>query len=303
MTASLRPPVRYRLLQSLEEFRQTVRIQRATWGSAEIVPPEVMVASSHAGGFVLGALQGRRVVGFAYALAGWQGRTRIFWSHMLAVEPRLRDAGIGERLKWLQRRHALRQGVHLIRWSFDPLEGRNAWLNLHKLGCVAMEYIPNLYGRMASKLEGGLETDRLIASWFLGLSRVWRLARPVKEASPRLKGAPLAEVLRAPMINETRFVGGVLRCGRLHLDHRGRTIRIEIPSPIQPIKQKHRAVAKEWRMKIRRAFIHYLLRGYVAVYFWRGEIQGRRKSFYVLVRGEFAAFQRRSETASKGLEE
>ncbi len=299
MTARQRHPIRYRLLRSLEEFRQTTRLQRETWGSAEIVPPEMMVASSHSGGLVLGALMGKRVVGFAYALAGWprrrrgwEGKTRIFWSHMLAVEPGFRDAGIGVRLKWLQRKHALGLGVKLIRWSFDPLEGRNAWLNLRKLGCLAAEYIPNLYGRMASKLEGGLETDRLIASWSLDSLRVRRLAHPGRKESTGSKWADSADILLAPSVNETRSVGGVLRCKRVRLRLQAPLVRVEIPWDIQPIKQKHLNAAKEWRLKIRKAFMHYLGRGYVAADFWRAEVGGKRKSYYLLVRRSSVSLQR-----------
>ena len=302
MTAKRGLRIRYRLLRSLEELRQTARIQRKTWGSAEIVPPEMMVASSHAGGFVLGALEGKRVVGFAYALAGWKGKARLFWSHMLAVEPGLRNAGVGERLKWLQRKVALARGAKLIRWSFDPLEGRNAWLNFRKLGCLATEYVPNLYGPMASKLEGGLETDRLIASWFLDSPRVSRLYRDVRRRTRRggepsrepkwiaSKEVPLASLV--PLVNETRTVRGVLRCAHLRLGLQAPAIRIEIPSDIQPIKQNYRNAAKEWRMRMRHALMHYLRRGYVVADFWRGEARGGRKSFYLLVRGSLPALQR-----------
>ncbi len=308
MTTSLRPRIRYRLLRSLEEFRQTTGIQRETWGSAEIVLPEVMVASSHAGGFAVGALERERLVGFAYALAGWQDKTRIFWSHMLAVEPGWRNAGIGERLKWLQRKVALARGAKLILWSFDPLEGRNAWLNLRKLGCLAAEYIPNLYGPMASKLEGGLETDRLIASWYLDSARVSRLYRDVRRRE-RARGEPAREpkwvasrdvplarltplVPLVPLVNDTRTVGGVLRCGRLRLGLQAPAIRVEIPSDIQPIKQHYRNAAKEWRVQMRRALMHYLRRGYVVADFWRGKVRGKRKSYYLLVRGNLAAVER-----------
>ncbi len=218
---------------------------------------------------------------------------------MLAVEPGLRDAGIGERLKWLQRKHALARGVKLIRWSFDPLEGRNAWLNLRKLSCLATEYVPNLYGPMASKLEGGLQTDRLIASWHLDSPRVRqlyrgerRLTRGSREGSHAPRSVASADVFQAPLANETCLVGGVLRCGRLHLGFRDRAIRIEIPWDIQPIKQNYPDAAKEWRMRIRRVFMHYLGRGYVVSDFWQGKSGGRRKSFYLLVRRTLAALQR-----------
>jgi predicted GNAT superfamily acetyltransferase len=276
----------------MEELGQTLRIQSETWGQVGTVPTEMMVASSHAGGIVLGAFEGKRLVGFAYALAGWEGNARIFWSHMLAVKPGLRNAGIGERLKWLQRKVALARGAKLIRWSFDPLEGRNAWLNLRKLGCLASEYIPNLYGPRASKLEGGLPTDRLIASWFLDSSRVRRRARLSRRLSMERGFSHQREFSSVPLVTETRRARGVFRCGRLRLGLRARTLRVEIPWDIQTIKQNHRTAAREWRMKIRQALSHYLRRGYVAADLWSGAVEGRRRSYYLLVRGSPASLQR-----------
>jgi len=49
----------------------------------------------------------------------------------------------------------------------DPLEIKNAFLNIHKLGAVVRSYLVDFYGVSSSRLQGGLPTDRLVAEWEL----------------------------------------------------------------------------------------------------------------------------------------
>jgi predicted GNAT superfamily acetyltransferase len=86
---------------------------------------------------------------------------------MLAVREEYRNHGLGTRLKLEQRREALQRGIRLMEWTFDPLEIKNAYLNIHKLGAVACRYEVNFYGVSSSRLQGGLPTDRLVARWQL----------------------------------------------------------------------------------------------------------------------------------------
>jgi predicted GNAT superfamily acetyltransferase len=91
---------------------------------------------------------------------------------MLAVRESYRNRGIGARLKLEQRREALQRGIRLMEWTFDPLEIKNAFLNIHKLGAVVCAYRENFYGVSSSRLQGGLPTDRLLAEWHLDSPRV-----------------------------------------------------------------------------------------------------------------------------------
>jgi len=93
-------------------------------------------------------------------------------SHMLAVRKDHRDGGLGRRLKLLQREEALARGIELIEWTFDPLEIKNSYLNIEKLGAIARRYNINQYGITSSPLQGGLPSDRLIAEWWLKSRRV-----------------------------------------------------------------------------------------------------------------------------------
>jgi predicted GNAT superfamily acetyltransferase len=161
---------------SLAEYEGCVRIEHATWGEQIAVPSAVFVVAHDTGGQVIGAFDGAagepKMVGFTLALAGVRGGEVFLHSHMTAVLPGVRDQGVGRRLKLFQRQDALKRGIALIEWTFDPLELKNAHFNLVRLGAVARRYIPNCYGITESALHGGLPTDRLVAEWWLDSERV-----------------------------------------------------------------------------------------------------------------------------------
>jgi len=116
------------------------------------------------------------LVGFAMSLPGLKstphGPQPYIHSHMLAVRPSHRNRGLGMQLKWEQRREALSRGIRHMEWTFDPLEIKNAFINIHRLGAISREYRVNFYGVSSSRLQGGLPTDRLLAEWVLDSPRV-----------------------------------------------------------------------------------------------------------------------------------
>src|SRR4030095_6138880 len=120
--------------------------------------------SRRGGGFTMGAFDAsNRLLGFAHALASFDEKLRpYYYSQMLAVEPRLQNAGIGVRLKLAQRDHAFKTGAPLIPWTFAPRQSRNAYLNIVKLGGVVRRYCANFYGTNSSSVfPRGMDTDRL----------------------------------------------------------------------------------------------------------------------------------------------
>lgn len=157
----------------LPEFGGCFDLQQKVWGETELdVPLPLFVVAAETGGQVLGAFDGNELVGFALAFAGYREGRTFLHSHMTAVLPQFRDRGIGRRLKLLQREDALSRGISLVEWTFDPLEVKNAYLNLMRLGAIARRYMPNCYGVTTSPLHGGMPTDRLIAEWWLASARV-----------------------------------------------------------------------------------------------------------------------------------
>jgi predicted GNAT superfamily acetyltransferase len=163
-----------RRCHGIEEFRACVALQKEVWNfsDAELVPLRMFVVADKVGGQVMGAFDGKEMVGFALSVPGTRTGHIYLHSHMLAVKKEHRNGGLGRRLKLLQREEALSRGIELIEWTFDPLEIKNAYLNLEKLGAVARRYNINQYGITSSPLQGGLPSDRLIAEWWLKSNRV-----------------------------------------------------------------------------------------------------------------------------------
>lgn len=177
-----------------DELEACVQMQVETWGydQADVIPRKAFLVMQSIGGQLLGAFdtslpgaspQGdpKSLVGFAMSLPGVKPGEKnataphaYLHSHMLAVKEGYRNRGLGAQLKLEQRREALARGIRHMEWTFDPVEIKNAWLNIHKLGAIIRTYRVNFYGVSSSRLQGGLPTDRLLAEWYLDSARVNR---------------------------------------------------------------------------------------------------------------------------------
>ncbi len=163
-----------RTCHSVDDMRAALALQREVWrfSDVELVPVRLFVVGEKVGGHVLGAFDGDRMVGFAYGIPGYRNGHSYVHSHMLAVAASHRNTGIGRALKLFQRDIVMKQGIELIEWTFDPLEIKNAYLNIEKLGAIVRRYTLNQYGITTSPLQAGLPTDRLYAEWWLNSNRV-----------------------------------------------------------------------------------------------------------------------------------
>jgi len=168
------PSVIIRSCESLNEVRACVRLQKEVWHftDLELVPLRMFVVAQKIGGQVIGAFSNQEMISFLLAFPGVRAGNAYLHSHMLAVRSEYRNAGLGRRMKLFQRQDALQRGFELIEWTFDPLEIKNAYLNIEKLGAIARRYSINQYGITSSPLQGGLPTDRLVAEWWLKSQRV-----------------------------------------------------------------------------------------------------------------------------------
>lgn len=178
-----------RACDGFEELDACVQLQIDVWGysDGDVIPRRVFIVTQKIGGQVMGAFDvtdgatasHQNLIGFAMALPAVRPGDRpkphpesYVHSHMLAVQPAYRNAGIGRRLKLAQRTDAIARGFQLMEWTFDPLEIKNSFLNIHRLGAVVRRYTPNFYGVSSSRLQGGLPTDRLHAEWWMQSARV-----------------------------------------------------------------------------------------------------------------------------------
>jgi predicted GNAT superfamily acetyltransferase len=186
-----------------------VDLQQRVWGYSErdAVPAIMFVVAAKTGGQVLGAFVGGQVVGFALAYPGIHDGGPYLHSHMAAVLPEYRDMGIGRELKLAQRKDALSRGIHCIEWTFDPLQPKNAYFNICRLGVTVRNYLPNLYGSTSSPLHAGLPTDRLLAEWRLDSNRV---ADVLAGKAPRVgKNTARVRVALPPESAPTRLLAEV----------------------------------------------------------------------------------------------
>jgi len=172
-----------------DELEACVQLQIETWGydQTDVIPRKAFLVAQKIGGQAIGAFDtdlpgsspegsAESMIGFAFSLPGvktGRGEPRAYLhSHMLAVREGYRNRGLGAQLKLKQREEALSRGIRLMEWTFDPLEIKNAFLNIHKLGAIVCGYHVDFYGVSSSRLQGGLPTDRLLAEWHLDSPRV-----------------------------------------------------------------------------------------------------------------------------------
>lgn len=227
---------------ALEEFETCMGIEREVWAAADIdlVPLPIFVVMAHTGGQILGAFDGARMVGFTLAFPAYQHGRLLLHSHMTAVIEGYRDKGVGRRLKLFQREDALSRGIELVEWTFDPLELKNAYFNLERLGAVVREFLPNAYGITTSPLHAGMPTDRLMAQWWLRSPRV----------EERVSGAKPRKALS------------------------GRVVRIAVPQNIREQKDLNPEGALSVQTSLRQQFLEWLGRGYVVTGIEMGESAG-----------------------------
>jgi len=179
-------------LTTVEQFSEAVLVQTTIWGFSDIdlLPVRFFVVASKIGGQVFGAYEDGRMVAFCLAIPGLKQNgpkpddKAYLHSHMLGVLPEYRNSGVGRRLKMHQKENALARGIELIEWTFDPLEIKNAYFNIERLGAIVRRYVRNQYGITSSPLTGGLPTDRCVAEWWI--------------AKPRVRG-DVAEGVRLPV--------------------------------------------------------------------------------------------------------
>lgn len=166
--------IEIRKIVSIPEMEACVQLQQSVWQfqDLDIIPRRMFAVANAVGGQVLGAWDEARLIGYILAIPGLREGQPYFHSHMLAVAPEYRNLGIGKMLKIAQREDALARGIELIEWTFDPLEIKNAFFNIEKLGAIVRRYTADFYGASTSPLHGNLPTDRLHAEWWLNSERV-----------------------------------------------------------------------------------------------------------------------------------
>jgi predicted GNAT superfamily acetyltransferase len=236
---------------TLPEFEACVALQKEVWGEEdlEIEPVTGFLVASETGGQVLGAYDGSRLVGYTLGVVGYRDGVIFIHSHHTGVHRDYRDRGVGRQLKLFQRDEALSRDIRFVQWTFDPLELRNAYFNLNRLGGIARTYKPNMYGITSSPLHRGLATDRLLVEWHLDSKRVV---------------AAIMDLVTQPSAVESGYSQGA---------------RIELPAELEQWKQGDVDAVRRVQDRIRTDFMNCFNRGYAAV----GTRKTSKGTEYVLV--------------------
>jgi predicted GNAT superfamily acetyltransferase len=254
-------PLDIRRITALADIAPVVELQAAVWGREEAVPSHQLLITARYGGLLLGAYEAGELVGFAYAFPAWTPRDGA-WLHsqMLAVREDLRSRGVGWQLKVAQRAEALAMGYRRITWTYDPLQGPNAHLNIARLGAIARHYEVDVYGGMTDALNAGLPSDRFLVEWELDSPRV----------RERLAGQAPPAAEAAPLVNPVAFRDGRPYVAALDLGRQEPELAVAIPERLADLKAADPGLALDWRLQTRAAFQHYFAAGYAVVDLRRG---------------------------------
>ncbi|MBI5031368.1 MAG: hypothetical protein HZB51_12635 [Chloroflexi bacterium] len=278
----------FRPLQAWSEYLQAEELQRVVWQMPDwrdVVPANLLITAHKNGGILLGAFDAdQRMIGFAFSFLGVarDHAPKILkqCSHMLAVLPEYQGQKIGERLKFAQRDASLFQGIALMTWTYDPLLSLNASLNLTRLGAMARHYIVSAYGDMTDGLNAGLPSDRFEVEWWLNAPRVQACAH----AAPARKTWDEALCSGAqPIFDVTLDARNLPRIVQID-EPNADILLLEIPAQLGALKSVDAALALDWRMQVRNAFLKLFNQGYVAFDFVFDARQAKSRAAYLLTR-------------------
>lgn len=224
---------------SVDDFQQCIELERAVWKDADIgiMPIRLYMISRACNAPTIGAFEpSGRLVGFVHTMLALRDGHVAYHSHLAAVIETRRHQDIGFRMKLAQRQRAIEQGVSLIFWTFDPLQSRNAHLNINKLGAIIGRYEVNYYSEgLSTVFDADVPSDRVFAEWWV--------------SSP--------------------YVESVLNGVRPHFE--GATEFVVIPEDIGAVRARSVDEHLKWRIRVRQDFQSKLARGLIARGFERQE--------------------------------
>jgi predicted GNAT superfamily acetyltransferase len=253
-------PIRIVRLSRPGQFAGSVRVQKSAWGQDDsgTIPAHLLIAAQHHWGLVLGAYDGRKMVGILFGITALENGRPYHYSHITGVAKGYQSKGVGFKLKLAQREHLIKSGQSLVKWTYDPLQAGNAYFNIRKLGAICHTYRRNLYGPLEDSLNRGRPTDRFEVEWRIKSKRVRERIRGYRPAS-------LAEILAegAEPVNRTknaRHDQCLPVSARLGLG--GPRLLVEIPRRIGMVRDVSLGASNSWTLHARRIFENYFARGF-----------------------------------------
>ena len=261
-------------IETIDDFEKVYQLDLKVWGT-EPVPVHQIITAAKNGGIVLGSFLEERLVGFLYSFAGFKNGEVYLCSHQMGVDPEYRNHGIGAQLKLRQAEEARLLGYKKICWTFDPLQSRNGYLNIAKLGAICSNYIENCYGELNDGFNKNMPSDRFNVEWLID--------------------SPYLEKRQALFANiEVKSEGMVLDWRErddgfpeaVSLDNRNDTdstiLFVPIPVNIQEMKNEDPGLALDWRLQTRTVFQRLFADGWAVVYIVRKP--NKLIQYYVLLK-------------------
>ena len=242
-----------RKLEKNEDIRLIQTLEMEIWNGAPIPTHQTFTVAKN-GGLLLGAFSGDKLVGFSYGFPGFANGKSYLCSHMLGIHPDYQLKGIGKWLKDEQRKRAQEIGYDLITWTFDPLESRNAYLNLSKLYAISDTYLENYYGEMEDGLNKGLPSDRLQIEWWFLSERVERKWMP-----------QISKYVRPFAVGQSENGNPTIEVELREIPLNSVGIEVPVPTHFQMLKKNEPELALDWRMKIRTIFQTLFSAGFAVV--------------------------------------
>lgn len=239
--------VEIRILKTVEEIEKINMVEKEVWNLPPL-PIHQTITVAKNGGIILGAFLKDRLIGYLYSFPGFREKAYLC-SHMLAILPPYQQQGIGEKMKRKQRELAKQLGYEMITWTFDPLESKNAYFNLHKLGAIGVNYEENYYGYLNDNINKGLPTDRMIIEWNVN-----------EEKEKRKIDMNENNVLLTRDESGNPFIHD-----HFELLPSQRYFFVAIPKNFQEIKKEDRKLAQSWRFATRKVFQKLCSSGFVAI--------------------------------------
>ncbi len=266
--------IEIRILESSTDMKLVQLLEKEVWG-ANPIPIHQTVTAVKNGGLMLGAFCDEELVGFSYSFAGFKQEQSYLCSHMLGIHPNFQVKGIGAMLKEEQKRAAVKLGYKLITWTFDPLESRNAYLNLSKLRAICSTYVENCYGDMEDGLNTGLPSDRFQVEWWINSEHVINKAKsPNYTDSSSHCDWIITEQGLPKLVSIEKFISEVADSES--------PILVPVPASFQEVKRKDPQLAIDWRMKSREIFRILFESGYAAISLKK--IEDSPVHYYVLLK-------------------
>ncbi|MFC1553880.1 hypothetical protein ACFL7D_04525 [candidate division KSB1 bacterium] len=262
--------IRIEFLQTLKQFNDTVELQRIVWklqNYKDCIPDHMLLAIVESGGYVIGAYQAEKLVGFSVILPAVTEDSQVYQrSHILGIHPDVQHENIGYKMKIAHMGRALKDNINKIVWTYDPLLGANANLNIKKLGGICNKYFVDVYGEVmgGSELVSGLPSDRFLLEWHIGSKTVknrFNQKEIIDKSDLSIDPVNTVEIKKNDLQEMTGF----------STDHSKEEIFIQIPSDFQKIYDTDKGLAMDWRMKFREMIIIYFEMGYTVVDFYRSK--------------------------------